>query len=286
MTVKPSGHTGSVPPYGSGRHEGAGQREAPGRRETPGQTPGQTPGPGEASGRGDGLAGLPALEPLPTAAERAADVIRENIFEGRFAPGTALPEAALSKALQVSRNTVREAFRTLTGEHLLAYEAHRGVTVRWLTVDDVTDIYRLRRMFELTAIELAVAGGGSEVDVDAIGGLVAAAERAAGAGRWNEVGTLNLRFHEQIVGAHRSPRIDEVFRRLMTEVRLGFLAFSDPAELHAPFVSRNRALHALIADGSTRQAREELATYLDDAERLIVAAIRERPDHEPKEHDR
>src|SRR5919198_3721561 len=103
--------------------------------------------PGEPSPHGS-LSDLPALQPLPTAAERAADVIRENIFEGRFAPGTALPEAALSKALQVSRNTIREAFRTLTGEHLLAYEAHRGVTVRWLTVDDITDIYRLRRMFE------------------------------------------------------------------------------------------------------------------------------------------
>ncbi|HEX6469790.1 MAG TPA: GntR family transcriptional regulator [Streptosporangiaceae bacterium] len=259
--VNPSGHTGSAPSYGSGRHEGADPH--------------------------DGLAGLPALEPLPTAAERAADVIRENIFEGRFAPGTALPEAALSKALQVSRNTVREAFRTLTGEHLLAYEAHRGVTVRWLTADDVTDIYRLRRMFELTAVELTAAGRpGHELDVDAIGGLVTAAERAATAGRWKEVGTLNLRFHERIVGALRSPRIDEVFRRLMTEVRLGFLAFPDPAELHAPYVSRNRSLHALIVDGRSEDARAELATYLDDAERLILAAIQGRPDQEPKEHDR
>lgn len=258
--VKPSGHSGSAPPYGSGRYEGA--------------------------GGADGLAGLPALEPLPTAAERAADVIRENIFEGRFAPGTALPEAALAKALQVSRNTVREAFRTLTGEHLLAYEAHRGVTVRWLTVDDVTDIYRLRRMFELTAVELAAAGRpGYELDAGAIGDLVGAAERAAKAGRWKEVGTLNLRFHEGIAGTHRSQRIDEVFRHLMTEVRLGFLAFADPAELHAPFVARNRALHALMAGGRLREARAELAAYLDDSERLILAAIRGGPDHEPADHE-
>ena len=50
-------------------------------------------------------------------------MIRQNVFEGRFAPGTALPETALPAALQVSRNTVREAFRTLTAEHLLAHEA-------------------------------------------------------------------------------------------------------------------------------------------------------------------
>ncbi|HZB29748.1 MAG TPA: GntR family transcriptional regulator [Streptosporangiaceae bacterium] len=231
------------------------------------------PSASEGSGRLDDLADLPALRPLPTAAERAAEVIRENIFEGRFAPGTPLPEAALSKALQVSRNTVREAFRMLTSEHLLTYEAHRGVMVRWLSEVDVGDIYRLRRMFELAALDHAIDGR-HELDVSAIGDLVTTAERAAAAGRWKEVGTVNLRFHEQIVAAQQSPRINEVFRRLMTEIRLGFLVFTDPAELHGDFVPRNRELHGLIAGGDLRQARAELAIYLDEAEHRITTAIR------------
>jgi DNA-binding GntR family transcriptional regulator len=229
------------------------------------------------SGPPDDLADLPALRPLPTAAERAAEVIRDNIFEGRFAPGTALPEAALSKALQVSRNTVREAFRMLTGEHLLTYEAHRGVMVRWLSADDVGDIYRLRRMFELAAVDHAIAGTHA-LNVKAIGVLVTTAERAAAAGRWKEAGTVNLRFHEEIVAAHQSPRITEVFRRLMTEIRLGFLVFTDPAELHGAFVPRNRELHGLMADGDLQEARARLATYLDEAEQRIITAIRGNPD--------
>jgi DNA-binding GntR family transcriptional regulator len=220
------------------------------------------------------MSDLPALQPLPTAAERTADVIRENIFEGRFAPGTALPEAALSKALQVSRNTVREAFRTLTSEHLLAYEAHKGVMVRWLTEDDIRDIYRLRRMFELTAIELAMAGR-HELDVGGIGGVVTEAEQAVRDRLWNKVGTLNLRFHAEIVGAHHSPRIDEVFQRLMTEVRLGFLTFTDQASLHGQFVPRNRRLHGHMAAGRLTAARAELAGYLDDAQDLVIKAVQE-----------
>src|SRR5580700_3775140 len=129
--------------------------------------------PGE---RGD-MSDLPSLQPLPTASERAADVIRENIFEGRFAPGTALPEAALSAALQVSRNTVREAFRTLTGEHLLTHEAHKGVIVRELTADDVRDIYKLRRMFELSALDLAIETK-QLLDVTQVGLTVAEIGRA------------------------------------------------------------------------------------------------------------
>jgi DNA-binding GntR family transcriptional regulator len=221
------------------------------------------------------MSGLPSLQPLPTAAERAADVIRQNIFEGRFAPGTALPEAALSAALQVSRNTVREAFRTLTAEHLLAHEPHKGVVVRELTADDVRDIYRLRHMFELSAFDLAIQTG-QRFDLTQVGATVSEAELLAADQRWLDVGTVNLRFHEVIVGIHRSERITEVFRRLMTELRLGFLAVSDPAAFHGGFLSRNRALLVSMTEGSLADARGELAIYLDDAQAQVVKAVLDR----------
>jgi DNA-binding GntR family transcriptional regulator len=227
--------------------------------------------PWEQSPRGD-MSDLPSLPPLPTAAERAADVIRDNVFEGRFAPGTPLPEAALSAALQISRNTVREAFRTLTAEHLLTHEPHKGVMVRALTADDVHDIYRLRRMFELSAFDLAIETK-QLLDVTQVGLTVAEGERLAADELWLEVGTANLRFHEVIVGIHRSARITEVFRRLMTELRLGFLAVTDPAAFHGSFLARNRTIHGAMAKGRLRDAQVELAAYLGDAEDLVVKAI-------------
>jgi DNA-binding GntR family transcriptional regulator len=223
------------------------------------------------SPRGD-MSDLPSLPPLPTAAERAADVIRDNVFEGRFAPGTPLPEAALSAALQISRNTVREAFRTLTAEHLLTHEPHKGVMVRALTADDVRDIYRLRRMFELSAFDLAIETK-QLLDVTQVGQTVAEGERLAADELWLDVGTANLRFHEVIVGIHRSARITEVFRRLMTELRLGFLAVTDPAAFHGSFLARNRTIHGAMAKGRLRDAQVELAAYLGDAEDLVVKAI-------------
>jgi DNA-binding GntR family transcriptional regulator len=219
--------------------------------------------------------GLPVLQPLPTAAERAADVIRENIFEGRFAPGTALPEAALSTALQVSRNTIREAFRTLTAEHLLMHEPHKGVMVRELLEDDIRDIYKLRRMFELSAFDLAIESG-QKLDLPQIAAVVAQAQLLADGGKWLEAGTANLRFHEVVVGIHHSTRISEVFRRLMTELRLGFLAVIDPADFHGAFLARNRAIFDLMTRGKLPEARADLATYLDDAEAMVIKAVQGR----------
>lgn len=230
---------------------------------------------------------LPPLSPLPTAAERAAELIREHIFNGELTPGTPLPESALAQALQVSRNTVRDAFRLLMNDHLLSYEMHRGVTVRSLGVDDLHDIYRLRRTLELAAIEaLALAQAQADQQPDELadergggGGLdrlrraVTDGERAEKGRRWQEVGTQNLRFHAELVAVLRSPRADQFFRQLMTELRLGFLAITDAESLHRPFLGRNRTLLDLLAGGRYGDARQELARYLDDAEQQLVAAV-------------
>jgi DNA-binding GntR family transcriptional regulator len=231
--------------------------------------------PYERTARGP-LAALPPIQPLPTAAQRAADLIRQYIFEGLFAPGTPLPEASLSDALQVSRNTVREAFRTLTSEHLIVHEPHKGVTVRWLTEDDVIDIYKIRRMFELGSLDRAIQ---KKVELtagilDEIGALRAATEAMADRGEWVEVGTANLRFHELIVELHHSERISDTFRRVMTELRLGFLAHEDPSAFHGPFLVRNRKIHEQLTSGKLAEARDELASYLDDAEADVLRAVR------------
>ena len=226
-------------------------------------------------GRESLMSGLPPIQPLPTAAQRAADLIRQYIFEGRFAPGTPLPEASLSAALQVSRNTVREAFRTLMSEHLLVHEPHKGVTVRWLTADDVLDIYKIRRMFELSVLDLAAQGQlePAKNELGEIGTLLAEAETAAANGDWAQVGTANLRFHGLLVEMHRSERINDTFRRLMTELRLGFLAHEDPASFHGPFLARNRRIYELIMTGELDDARDELGSYLDDAEQDVMRAV-------------
>ncbi|MEU3504381.1 GntR family transcriptional regulator, partial [Streptomyces hundungensis] len=71
-----------------------------------------------------------ALLGRTSTAERVADILRTRIAEGLFPPGERLAEDAIGKALGVSRNTLREAFRLLTHERLLIHELNRGVFVR------------------------------------------------------------------------------------------------------------------------------------------------------------
>src|SRR3954454_13493065 len=87
-----------------------------------------------------------------SSAERAADILRRSITEGALPPGAQLSEVELTEVLEVSRNTLREAFRLLTHEGLLIYKLHRGVFVPELDEADVVDLYRLRRVLEVDVI--------------------------------------------------------------------------------------------------------------------------------------
>jgi DNA-binding GntR family transcriptional regulator len=201
-------------------------------------------------------------------AERVADIMRERITDGSLAPGSRLPEDAVGSALGVSRNTLREAFRLLVHERLAVAEFNRGVFVRRLTRDDVIDLYRVRSLVECAAVRRAAEA--TPAAIAAMRQAVADGEQAA-AGRWPEVGTANMRFHQAIVALSGSPRLDEFMRQVTAELRLAFHVMENPRAFHEPYLSRNRDLAALIEAGDGVAAERQLATYLADAERELLA---------------
>lgn len=199
------------------------------------------------------------------AAERVADTVRERITEGDLRSGEALRESGLAVGLQVSRNSVREGFRLLAREGLVVHEQHRGVRVRSLTPDDVTDIYRVRRTVELLGLP--------RVRPEALATHTAHARAAVAAGDVRAVSTADLRFHQEIVAAVGSPRFDAMFVAVLAELRLAFAAVPDPAAFHAPYADRNEAIVALLTEGRVEDACAELSDYLVAAEAQILAVL-------------
>src|ERR1700761_6573671 len=137
-------------------------------------------------------------------AARVTEILREQIAGGLFPPGTRLSEEAIGQALGISRNTLREAFRLLCHERLAVHEMNRGIFVPVLTSADVADIYELRRLIEGGAARLA--GAAPMTARLAVRATVESAQSAASAGRWFEVRTDDLRFHQAIAALAGSPR--------------------------------------------------------------------------------
>lgn len=202
-------------------------------------------------------------------ADRVAELLRNHIMEGLFPPGTRLAEEAIGQALGVSRNTLREAFRLLCHERLAVHQMNRGIFVPVLTREDVVDLYSLRRLIEGGAARMA--GSAAMPARKAVLAAVEDAERAATAGRWFDVGTADLRFHQAVAALAGSPRVDELMRRALAELRLVFHVMADPQQFHAPYLARNRVIAASVIAGEGDAAEAELLRYLRDAERQLLS---------------
>jgi DNA-binding GntR family transcriptional regulator len=220
------------------------------------------------------LAGLTDARRLlerSSTAERVADILRDRITEGALRPGTRLSEDLLGQALGVSRNTLREAFRLLSHERLLVHELNRGVSVRQLTVSDLVDLYRVRRLVEVGVLQ--EAGPIDAGRLDEARQCVAEAQDAAREGRWLEVGTANVRFHLALAGLADSARVENLMRQILAELRLVFHVMGDLKEFHEPYIVRNAEIVELLATGDTEAAAQTMRTYLLDAEEQLRARL-------------
>ncbi len=170
--------------------------------------------------------------------EWIAGTLRRAITDGRCPPGSRLREERIAGAMNVSRNSVREAFRLLVHERLLVYELNKGVFVRTLSAADVVDLYRIRRLLEGGAIRTATPDTMGE-----------ALPRAAAA-------------------------LDEdTMRQVLAELRLVFHVMARHRRFHEPYLHGNQDLYALLVAGDLAGAEQRLSSYLDAAERQLVEAF-------------
>ena len=102
-----------------------------------------------------------------TATMRASDSaytsLREDIIEGRLAPGAALAEIEQSRRLGVSRTPVREAFSRLVADGLAVQTPGRGSVVSEISLDDVDRLFEVRIPLETEGASLAARRGSPEV---------------------------------------------------------------------------------------------------------------------------
>ncbi|MFI9488197.1 GntR family transcriptional regulator [Promicromonospora sp. NPDC052451] len=199
-------------------------------------------------------------------AERSADAIRELIVSGRLAPGQRLSEQSVSETLDVSRNTLREAFRILVHEGLLVRRPNAGVAVARPTFADVVDIYRVRRLIEVPVL---AAGDPAHPGARTMRDAVDAALAARLGGDWRDIAAANMRFHAGIVALAGSPRLDRVHANLSAELRLSFGLLGDNGAFFDGFVDRNAGLLRRFLAGDAAGAADDLNRYLTDSERML-----------------
>jgi DNA-binding GntR family transcriptional regulator len=193
-----------------------------------------------------------------------ADALRARILSGDLAQGAPLREEALSTAYDVSRHTLRAALRALAGEGLIRIVPNRGASVTRLAAADLVPLFELRAALEVEACRLTLERneGALPANVhDRLDALVRACR--AKASDWSEIAGAHARFHEAVVAGAQSPRIEDAYTRLATELNL-FLAQLRPVWSRRRMIDHHRTLvHDLETTGDVMALRRHLGDGLE-----------------------
>lgn len=201
------------------------------------------------------------------AAESAASVLRHRISVAELTPGVRLGEVALAAELQVSRNSLREAFRMLAGEGLVERAPNRGVFVAAPGPEDVRRLYRTRRVIQLGALRVGRVTDDVAARLERAAALLGAEgeERPAKC-----LGDANHLLHLAIVDLAEVPELTAVMGSVLARVRLAFHPMDAQTRLHQLFADRNRwAVERLRAE-DLEAVLEMLPGYLDEAEAFVL----------------
>lgn len=146
---------------------------------------------------------------MGAAADRAYQLLRNEIFRGTIPTGSWLREEEIAARLEVSRSPVREALRRLANERLVELVPNRGAVVSQWDEGELYAILDIRAMLEGYGIRRS-ATRISDADIDHLQQLCAESERIVATtdpDRMRTAADLSQEFHMLILSAAGSTRL-------------------------------------------------------------------------------
>ncbi len=159
---------------------------------------------------------LPKLKIVSTV-DALVNEITRMIFESDVKPGDQLIETELCKYLNVSRNSLREAFTFLVNNGLLVKEKNRGVFVKKLSSVDVNEIYNLRLFFEREAVITIIE---NSLHLDSIKKALSILENTNYKNEWFKYVEADIAFHKSIVDVVGNSRFSNLYKQHLYEYML------------------------------------------------------------------
>src|SRR5262245_47572346 len=92
--------------------------------------------------------------------------LRYSITEGQLLPGARLVELELCRSLKMGRTPIREALLRLEGDGLIESVPNAGFSVKYITLEDIDETYKIRAALECLAVRLAIERGFPDAKLD------------------------------------------------------------------------------------------------------------------------
>lgn len=194
--------------------------------------------------------------------DRVAAAIIRGILMRRFTVGQRLIEAELTRSLQVSRGTVREALRILASSGVVELTPHRGAVVRVLSRTDSQDLLEVMEMLAGLAARLAarkIGLAGNRARFEAVARKLLAPHSG---GKLDSVLDERLDFYKAMFAVAANGELNRVLPLPRAHLfRTQFHQYLTKADLRS-MVSEYRSIAEAILAGDEKKAEARMRLHI------------------------
>ncbi|WP_118181397.1 GntR family transcriptional regulator [Paraburkholderia phosphatilytica] len=199
-----------------------------------------------------------------TKPEAIAERIRAAILEHRLAPGAKLTEAQLCEVFGVKRGPIRLALAQLATDRLVDLEPNRGAFVASPSLQEVHEVFEMRRIIELAVVERICAGHGLR-RLKNIGGMIARERKAFESHDFPAWIRLSGEFHTELAKLTGNSVLCECLSGLVARSTLISALYESLGRSPCSFDDHEAIIAALDA-GDAKEAGALMARHLQSVE--------------------
>ena len=210
----------------------------------------------------------------PTLTDDVYDAITAMIMNAEIAPGEKVSIDAVARVLDVSPTPVREALARLESDGLVVKRALQGYrTTELLTVEQVLELFELRRVLEPNAARLA-AERATRDEVERIRRESGAPLGLTDASHYEGYKALcqqDDRFHRCVASASHNSMLSEAFVRMHAHLHLFRLYV--PGAGTGPTLAEHTRIAEAIASGDPDAAASAMSAHLESSRRRLLDGL-------------
>ncbi len=216
---------------------------------------------------------LQTISPPKSLTQIAYESLRKSILNGEIRAGELYNEMAIAKQLGISRTPIREALLELSNKGMVTFLPRRGVIVRSLSKEDVTELFELRQVLE-THFVTKIAATPSDYDFSVLERNIKEQKAAARKKNIPDYLRYNGAFHSTMAEMCNNQRMLEIYGAIVDLIRLLALqSLQHPMRMQARLIPQHEAMLESIKNGETKQATKLLITHLKESKQAALEGI-------------
>jgi DNA-binding GntR family transcriptional regulator len=200
------------------------------------------------------------IEFAPDLTEQVYQSLLEAICNGDIAPGARLTQEELAASLNVSRQPVLQALRTLKKEGFVSDAGRRGLMVMPVSAQTIAQVYQVRSALDALAARLAAQ---AKVKLDTR--VIAEGRKAISGARIGAMVDADLQFHNLIYTASGNALISEIANHHWRHIRRAAGSVLQEAGMRQTVWDEHEAILKAINKGDAERAEHLARQHGEDA---------------------